>query len=95
MVTTTHNNLGYDVLGVERGIGLDDIMPDMKPRQLKQKSKPEAAGNGREEREAQTFRQYFKYDHLKNLRICNVHLGNNHPTGISLFLAALRQTLAE
>ena len=74
---------------------MDDIMPDMKPRQLKQKSKPEAAENGREEREAQTFRQYFKYDHPKNLRICNVHLENNHPTGIPLFSAALRQMLAE
>ena len=59
-MTTIHNNLSYDVLGVEKGIGLDDIMPDMKIRLPNKNPQPGLADKEGEVAEEQTFRQYFK-----------------------------------
>ena len=60
MVTTIHNNLSYDVLGIERGIGLDDVMPEVKVRLPNKHSQPGVAEKEGEAAAEQTFRQYFK-----------------------------------
>ena len=60
VVTIVHNNLSYDVLGIQKGIGLDDIMPDMKGRLPSKAAPAGVAGKEGEVAEEQTFRQYFK-----------------------------------
>lgn len=62
-MTTTHNSLSYDVLGIERRVKLDDQMPEMR-RRLKTSSKQSKPEDLAEKEilpeEALTFRQYFK-----------------------------------
>lgn len=60
VVLTAHNNLSYDVLGVQMGVGLDDIMPDVKVRVASKAPTPGVPDKEEESQEKLTFRQYFK-----------------------------------
>lgn len=61
-MTTPHNNLAYDVLSVEEGTSLDDVMPEVKSKLIGAKAKKEEGKAEAEalQTESLTYREYFK-----------------------------------
>ena len=59
VVTTVHNHLTYDVLGLQSGVKLDDKMPEMRSKVIAKRNKAEGKEDDAEE-PVLSFREYFK-----------------------------------